>query len=36
MTRDDLAALTPEAAQISDIQYVMDLDKKEVDEILKS
>ncbi len=35
MTRDDLAALTPEAAQISDIQYVMDLDTDEVDEILK-
>jgi glutamate synthase domain-containing protein 2 len=35
MTRDDLAALTPEAAQISGIQYVMDLDKDEVDEILK-
>ena len=35
MARDDLAALTPEAAQISDIQYVMDLDKDEVDEILK-
>jgi len=36
MTRDDLAALTPEAAQISDIKYVMDLDKDEVDEILKN
>ena len=35
MTRDDLVALTPEAAQISDIQYVMDTDKEEVDEILK-
>jgi len=35
MTRDDLAALTPEAAQISGIQYVMDLDKDEVDDILK-
>jgi glutamate synthase domain-containing protein 2 len=35
MTRDDLAALTPEAAQISDIQYVMEIDKDEVDEILK-
>jgi glutamate synthase domain-containing protein 2 len=34
MTRGDLAALTPEAAQISDIQYVMDLDKEEVDKIL--
>ena len=36
MTRDDLAALTPEAAQISNIQYVMDLDKDEVDKILKN
>ena len=35
MTRNDLAALTPEAAQISGIQHVMDLDKDEVDEILK-
>jgi len=35
MTRDDLAALTPEAAQISDIQYVMEIDKDEVDDILK-
>ena len=35
MTRDDLAALTPEAAKISGIQYVMDLDTEEVDEILK-
>jgi len=35
MTRDDLAALTPEAAEISEIQYVMDLDEAEVDEILK-
>jgi len=35
ITRDDIAALTREAAEISGIQYVMDVDKKEVDEILK-
>lgn len=34
MTRDDLVALTPEAAAVSGIQYVMDADKAEVDEIL--
>jgi len=32
--RDDLVALTPEAAKISGIQYVMDADKAEVAEIL--
>ena len=36
ITRDDLAALTPEAANISGIPYVMDVDKEEVDKILKS
>ena len=36
ITRDDLAALTHEAAEISEIKYVMDLDKEEVDEILKN
>jgi hypothetical protein len=35
ISRDDLMALTPEAAKISGIPYVMDLDKKEVDKILK-
>jgi glutamate synthase domain-containing protein 2 len=35
ISRDDLSALTQEAAEISGIQYVMDLDKAEVDEILK-
>ncbi|MCX5800030.1 MAG: glutamate synthase-related protein [Candidatus Eisenbacteria bacterium] len=35
ITRDDIAALTHEAANVSGIQYVMDVDKKEVDEILK-
>jgi glutamate synthase domain-containing protein 2 len=34
ISRDDLAALTHEASEISGIQYVMDVDKAEVDEIL--
>ena len=34
MSRDDLAALTPEAAGISGIKYIMDVDKDEVDKIL--
>jgi hypothetical protein len=34
MTRDDIAALTSEAAQTSGIQYVMDADKEEVQKIL--
>jgi len=34
ISRDDLAALTHEAAAISGIQYVMDVDKDKVDEIL--
>ena len=33
--RDDIAAITREAADISGIQYLMDVDKNEVDEILK-
>lgn len=36
ITRDDIAAITPEAAQISGIRYVMDTDKEEVEEILSS
>jgi hypothetical protein len=36
IARDDIAALTPEAAEISGIDYVMDQDKEEVDRILKS
>lgn len=36
ITRDDIAALTKEAAEISGIPYVMDIDKKEVDQILSS
>lgn len=35
MSRNDLAALTRGAAEISNIQYIMDVDKAEVDEILK-
>jgi len=34
MTRDDLAALTREAAEISGINYIMDVDKKEVEKLL--
>ncbi|RJP75555.1 MAG: FMN-binding glutamate synthase family protein [Candidatus Zixiibacteriota bacterium] len=35
MSRDDLASLTREAAEISGIRYIMDVDQAEVDEILK-
>ena len=35
ITRDDIAALTPDAARISGINYVMDVDKKEVEKILE-
>ncbi len=34
MTRTDLAALTPEAAQVSGIPYVMDVDREEVTSLL--
>jgi hypothetical protein len=34
MSRDDLSSLTPEAAAISGIPYLTDLDHEEVDEIL--
>lgn len=34
ITRDDIVALTREAAQVSGIQYVMECDKSEVDKIL--
>ncbi len=34
ITRDDIAALTQDAANISGIPYILDVDKKEVDEIL--
>jgi len=33
--REDIAAITREAADISGIRYLMDVDKEEVDEILK-
>ncbi len=35
ITRDDIASLTPEATAISGIKYVMDVDKEEVEAILK-
>jgi glutamate synthase domain-containing protein 2 len=34
IARDDIAALTREAAEITDIQYLMDVDKASVDQIL--
>ncbi len=34
ISRDDIAALTHEAAEISGIQYIMDVDKEEVEQIL--
>jgi glutamate synthase domain-containing protein 2 len=34
MTRDDLTALTPEAARVSGITYVMDLDREQAEKIL--
>jgi glutamate synthase domain-containing protein 2 len=36
ISRDDLVALTPEAARVSGIEYVMDADREEVEKILKS
>jgi glutamate synthase domain-containing protein 2 len=36
ITRDDIAALTQEAAEVSGIRYVMDVDTAEVEEILKA
>ena len=36
VSRDDIAALTPEAAQISGIPHIMDVDKEEVDVILNA
>jgi glutamate synthase domain-containing protein 2 len=35
ITRDDIASLTSEATAISGIKYVMDVDKEEVETILK-
>ena len=34
LTRDDVAALTREAAEVSGIRYIMDVDQEEVDRIL--
>ena len=36
ISRDDIAALTPEAAEISGINYITDVDKEEVEKILSS
>ncbi len=36
VSRDDIAALTPEAAKVSGITYLMDVDKEEVDQILQA
>jgi len=36
ISRDDIAALTPEASNISDIQYIMECDKKQAEKILNS
>ncbi len=36
MSRDDIAALTHEAADLSGIQYIMDVDDKAVDDILNA
>jgi hypothetical protein len=36
LSRNDLAALTHEAAEISGIPYIMDLDNKNMEEILNS
>jgi hypothetical protein len=36
IARDDIAALTKEAAEISGISYVTDVDKEEVEKILNS
>ena len=36
ITRDDLAALTTEASEISGIKYIKDIDKAQVEEILSS
>jgi len=34
ITRDDIAAITPEASKISGIPYIMDIDKEEAEKIL--
>ncbi len=35
ITRKDIASLTKDAAEVSGIQYIMDVDKEEVDEMFK-
>ena len=35
LSRDDIVAITPEAAKVSGITYVMDADKDEVEKILR-
>jgi glutamate synthase domain-containing protein 2 len=35
ITRDDIASLTKDAAELSGINYILDVDKKEVEKILK-
>jgi len=34
MSRNDIASLTPEAARVSGIQYIMDVDEDEASRIL--
>jgi hypothetical protein len=36
LSRDDIAALTREAADVSGIRYIMDVDKEEVDAVLRA
>jgi hypothetical protein len=36
ITRDDIAALTPEAAELSEIKYVMDVDREEAAALLRA
>ena len=35
VSRDDLSALTPEAARVTGLPYVMDVDREQVDQILR-
>jgi glutamate synthase domain-containing protein 2 len=35
ISRDDIAALTPEAAEISDVRHVMNVDREETEDILE-
>ncbi len=36
ISRDDIAAITKEAAEISGIRYIMETDKEEAEKILES